>query len=151
MTGSAIKMRQNMKQATQNTTSATRSAQQRQSYANYVNSRFAGRYILEVIHNDEYQHEDDETPYSVTYGFKEISFWYPAHQHWIQADASKFQVTAPTFELAKSEFWARFNNYCVKRFGTQIYMESAYYGERTDNSNHPSFNRDTRRTSQYAA
>ena len=65
----------------------------------------------------------DQTNPTVSYGIIDARVWVPQQDKpgiWINLDDDKFHKLAPTFELAKSEFWIAWKNYCLKRFHTLV-------------------------------
>ena len=68
------------------------------------------------------ENNDDNT---VTYGFENLMVWVPRDQKWhnlTAKDPDKFKVTAETHQLASSEFYARWREYCQKVFRTRIFI-----------------------------
>lgn len=113
-------------QKTESTITVTKPANQ--SVANQLNRVAICEFTLYIEHHDEFDPNDfdNSNPYSVTYGFKTVRFWNPKSQTWETPDPERFRVSAETFELAKSEFWARYRNYTVRRWGYRVAANSVY-------------------------
>jgi hypothetical protein len=119
--------------------------QYNRSFNQFISSQPACEYTLSTQHDDYFQPDDfdNPTPYRISYGFATVKFWIPTFTrdgvttegHWESPDPTKFQVHGEDFTIAKSEFWARFHAYCIKRFGRKIYTYSSYRAEQRYNGN----------------
>lgn len=82
----------------------------------FANVTHAAEGLLVIINND------DNT---ITYGFEDLKVWVPRTQQWellTANDPDKFMVTAETHQLASSEFYARWREFCQKVYKTRIFI-----------------------------
>jgi hypothetical protein len=63
-----------------------------------------------------YDEQEIDGAINYTVGYRDLQFWIPSKQSWIQAK-DIFYVTVQDKELAWSEFWAHWKAYIQKRFG----------------------------------